>query len=157
MNRVDETRVITNLRLTDFQKKVLTKVVASPTETVAGEEISQSRNLVAARRLLVRLGLVNYVDGKATVTDSGMRVMREENLIDEMGELTDEGRKYAFDEEDQQTQSAETPPAAPSEGPAVEPEGQAGPLQMASFDLLKTVANKVTLHEQLKEVKNGRW
>lgn len=155
MDRVDETRVITNLRLTDFQKKVLTKVHVSPTETVAGEEISQSRNLVAARRLLVRLGLVNYIDGKATVTDDGMRVMREENLIDEMGELTDEGRKYAFDEEDQQTEPTEMPPAAPNQGPAVEPEGQAGPLQMASFDLLKTIANKVSLREQLEEVTGG--
>lgn len=71
------------------------KAKAAPTPQVAATEISRGQNLLAARDMLVRLGLLSVGDNEAFVTPQGEEIMRNQNLIDETGELTPEGQKYA--------------------------------------------------------------
>lgn len=98
--------VLPTIRLTDHQKKVMTTIVASETPVVAGERISGNVNIVAARDILVDLGLITYDENKgATITDSGKQVMIDHALIDENGELTEDGLKYAYDGEKVQQES----------------------------------------------------
>jgi len=98
MNIINEKRTLTTVRLTENQKKVMTRIVASATEVLAAEEISKGRALVTARDLLVKLGLIEYRDGYAALTPEGEKIMKDSNLIDDMGELTEEGNKFAYEE-----------------------------------------------------------
>lgn len=88
-------RFIQNIKLTDHQKEVIAKIVSAPTEKVAANDISQGRNLVGARDLLVQLGLIEFKDNEsARLTDKGRTVATEENIIDDSGALTDDGRQF---------------------------------------------------------------
>jgi hypothetical protein len=98
MNILNEKRTLTTIRLTDNQKKVMTRIVASATEVLAAEEISKGRQLVTARDLLVKLGLIEFRDGYAALTPEGEKIMKDTNLTDDMGELTDDGNKFAYEE-----------------------------------------------------------
>lgn len=89
-------RVMNNIRLTDNQGRVITKIIAAPTPQVAAAEISQGQNLVAARNELMALKLITLVDGAAEITDMGMTVATQENLIDDTGQLTPRGEELAF-------------------------------------------------------------
>lgn len=86
-----------SIRLTTNQKKVMTRILAAPTEQVAAEQASKGRNLVAARDMLSKLGMIAFEEHRASVTDDGMEVMKRENLIDDMGELTEDGNEFAYD------------------------------------------------------------
>ena len=98
MRILDEKRVLSTVRLTENQKKVMTRIVASATEKLAAEEISKGRNLVAARDMLVKLGMIEFREGHAALTSDGEQVMKDSNLIDDMGSLTEEGNKFAYEE-----------------------------------------------------------
>lgn len=86
---------LSTIVLSSNQKKVLAKIIASATPKLAGEAINGDRNLVAAREQLAKLGAIEFVGSEASVTDIGERLAREENLIDEMGELTTDGQAFA--------------------------------------------------------------
>lgn len=94
--KLSEKRILTNIRLTTHQKMVLAKIINAQTDHIAGEEVSNGRKIVAARNVLMKLGLVNFNNGRASLTNKGMQAARDEGLIDETGNLTDEGKKYAF-------------------------------------------------------------
>jgi hypothetical protein len=96
--RIFEDRTNAVIRPTDNQKKVLTQIKAAPTPQVAAAEISKGTNLLAARDMLIRLGLVELRDNEAYITPAGEEIMRNQNLADESGNLTPEGEKYAYDE-----------------------------------------------------------
>jgi len=98
MNIINEKRTLTTVRLTNNQKKVMTRIIAAATEKVAAEEVSKGRGLVAARDLLVKLGMIEYRDGYAALTTDGEQVLKDSNLIDDMGSLTEEGNKFAYEE-----------------------------------------------------------
>lgn len=100
-SQLSEDRTSAVMSPTNNQKKVLTKIIAAATPETAARDISQGRQLVAARDMLLRLNLIALSDGKAEVTDAGKDVMRNQNLIDAGGSLTDEGNKYAFHGEQQ--------------------------------------------------------
>lgn len=88
-------RIIDTVRLTNNQKRVIAKIKASPTPKVALEEISDDQNLIAARNMLVKLGLVEIVAGEVFLTDSGEQMAVDENIVDEAGELTQTGNELA--------------------------------------------------------------
>jgi hypothetical protein len=73
------------------QKKVLAIIIAAPTSVVALANISTNPNIVAARDMLVKLGVIQLIDGGAIITDSGTKIAKDENIIDEVGELTPSG------------------------------------------------------------------
>ncbi len=90
---------------TDNQKRVLTVIKASATPQVAASEISKGQNLLAARDMLVRLGLVKLENNGAFLTPEGEELLQNQNLTDESGSLTPDGEKYAFPEGKPQTES----------------------------------------------------
>jgi len=81
--------------------------------------------MVAARNLLMRLGLIEFGSNGASLTDRGSQVAQDEGLIDASGNLTPAGQQFA---------GVVTAPAAPEQGmedPAMEDPA------MESFSLLK--------------------
>jgi len=113
---------LTTVTLSSNQKRVMAKIVASPTPKVAGEEISGSQNLVAARDQLSKLGAIQSVDGEASLTDVGQRLAREENIIDDSGGLTPDGEQLAHSSVD--GKADQTIPPQPSASPTP---GMSGP------------------------------
>jgi len=95
MKNLTETKILTNVHLSDAQKLVMAKIKASGNANVAAEQARNSPNLAAAQKSLAKLGLVQVDDTGATLTDKGIKTMTDENLMDESGELTAEGQKYA--------------------------------------------------------------
>lgn len=103
-------KLLQTIKLTDTQKQVLCKIIASPTEMTALESI-KGNNMVEAKNMLFDLGLISFDDDEISVTEQGMQLMRDYNLIDEQGQLTDEGSKHAFvDNGDNEDLSGELPP-----------------------------------------------
>ncbi len=94
--RILEDRVATIISPTNTQKAVLTKIKSAPTPEVAATEISKGNHLLTARDMLVKLNLITVDNNKAEITSQGEDVMKNQNLVDDMGELTDEGQKHAY-------------------------------------------------------------
>lgn len=86
------------IRLSDNQKRVLVRVSQAPTGLLGATEAGRDDKLATSRDMLVKLGLLDYDGGEATVNDEGMEVMQDEGLVDESGELTEEGQKWLGDE-----------------------------------------------------------
>jgi len=97
MKQINETQVLPTVHLSDTQRVVMAKIYGSPTPQVAFEEISKGRNLVAARDILGKLGLIHMdtAGGTVSTTAEGQKVSEDENIIDNTGQLTDTGKKYA--------------------------------------------------------------
>lgn len=129
--------------LTDAQKQVMTKLAKAPTPTVALTEISDGRKLVAARDMLDKLDLIDFDENEAEITDQGWDLMRDLNLVDEAGELTDEGIGYASEGED-----VPQSPSEPAGQPETGGEGEGGgeeeePVpESVQFKFLYTIHNR---------------
>lgn len=89
-------RILPSIRPTDNQRRVLARILASATPTVAAEAISGDTNLVAARNMLMKLGAIAYTQQEATLTDRGMQIAVDENIATEDGQLTPAGEQLAF-------------------------------------------------------------
>ena len=101
MDLINEKRTFNTLRLTDNQKKVMTRIISSATEKLAAQEISKGRALITARDILVKLQMIDFRDGYAALTSDGEKLMKDYNLVDETGQLTDDGNEFAYDKEEQ--------------------------------------------------------
>jgi len=113
-----EKRVLTNVRLTDYQMKVLAMIIASPEGIAPDEDISKGPNLTSARTMLTKLGLITHDgDNKYSVSETGMKVAKDENLVDDMGELTELGNEKAY-ADDKQAPSVSAGPGGPTDEPA---------------------------------------
>lgn len=122
-------RIMSAVHPTDNQKRVLAKLMAAPTPAVGAQAVSGDANLIAARNMLMKMGLITFANGEATVTDRGMQVASDENVIDQSGELTPAGQELAFTNsrgQADQDQAGGSPPPDP-----------AAPPRMESFSLLK--------------------
>lgn len=96
MNKLNETKVLTNVHLSDSQKLVMVKIKASANANVAGEQSRNSDNMASAQRTLEKLGLITIdASSGASLTDKGITIMAAENLTDDTGALTPEGQKFA--------------------------------------------------------------
>lgn len=85
-------KLLTTIRLTQTQRQVIAKIVASQDVPArAASEISTSQNLITARNMLMKLGVITYSTDSAALTPKGENLAREQNVIDETGNLTDEG------------------------------------------------------------------
>lgn len=89
-------RLLSAIHPSTNQCRVLARIVAAPTASVAAAEISKNANLVAARNMLMNLGVIQFADGEAVLTDRGTQIASDENIIDQMGQLTDKGKRLAF-------------------------------------------------------------
>ena len=132
MKNISETRTLSTIHLSDMQKSVLSKIIGSATPETALEEISDGRNMVAARDILQDLKLIAFDERQASVTDEGNEVMKDENLVDDMGELTQDGQQYSQAKKPEDFKDTEDGMADPGiEGP----EGQEDPLAGEEPDL----------------------
>jgi len=92
------------LQLTDTQKKVIARIVVAATPKVAAEDISKDPNIVAARDMLIKLGVITFSEGTlAALTASGKKLATDSNIIDAAGVLTDEGNKLLATKEEEPT------------------------------------------------------
>lgn len=78
--------------LTDVQKGMLVTIFTSATPLQAFDTSNGSRNTVAARDELVRMGLAAKHGNELGLTDEGQQALINNNLVDETGELTEEGQ-----------------------------------------------------------------
>lgn len=85
--------VLKSFRPTNTQKQVMAMVLSAPTPKVAAEQIGAHINLKAAREQLAQLGLLTYTSNTAGLTDKGMALAHSENIADEGGRLTNQGRQ----------------------------------------------------------------
>ena len=97
-----EAHTLTNVRLTDHQKSVLANILSRNNENttivdlVSGVEEAHKNNIATAVKTLERIGVIQLNGKELTVTDSGMKVMKDEGLVDEMEALTPEGQEIQF-------------------------------------------------------------
>lgn len=89
------------------QKRVLARIVSAPTSRVAATDMNGNQNLVAARDMLMKLGMVSLLNGEMELTDRGMLVAQQENIIDQTGQLTPDGEKLVYGNQPE-TQEEET-------------------------------------------------
>lgn len=122
-------RIMSTVHPTANQKRVLAKIAAAPTPAVAAQEISKDANLVAARNMLMKLGMITLGDGQAALSDKGTQVATEENIIDQSGQLTQQGQQLAY------TNSKGTPDKDQAGKPGQQP--PTSDISLESFSLLK--------------------
>ena len=99
MVKINESQILTNVRLSIAQKYVLSKIhLPTQTPLTAFSSVSDNENVVAARQGLEKLEMVGVDETKneAWITEKGKAALRNENLIDEMDNLTPEGEQYAY-------------------------------------------------------------
>lgn len=154
-------RILTTVHLSDIQKEIMAKVKVAPTEQVAWEEISKAasdidQNFASARDMLGNLGLLYVGDGELSVTDKGEKVMQDENLVDETGELTDDGLALADIERAERPEQPEAPPnGLELPGDEVPPPEGIEDFPAESFQLLRAVNEDVKANEYMKALKKN--
>lgn len=85
--------ILTNVRLTDFQKTLLCKIKAASTPFLAGAEVRRDSKCIFNARQLLDLELIEFVNDECIVTDKGNEVLVKEDLADDSGELTEKGQQ----------------------------------------------------------------
>lgn len=122
-------RVLQTVHLSDFQKKVMVIVKSAQTPQIAFEEMQKQpaderNNIIGARDTLQKIGLLAVEENMIEVTPQGEQVMKDEYLIDEMGELTEEARRFIDDasgnQEADMQQQAQDPLAGAQDAPPEE-------------------------------------
>lgn len=99
---VYENHTLTNVRLTDHQKSVLANILARDNQNttlvdlVSGVEQIHKQNIASAVNTLEKIGLISLQGKELTITDSGMNVLNDENMVDDGGMLSPDGQKYQF-------------------------------------------------------------
>lgn len=155
---LNEKQTLRNIRLSDIQKEVLAKVHAAPNEEVAGGEILEGgRNYVGAKDILVRLGLMTFHDNEATITQTGQEVMKKLNLIDDTGQLTDEGNQYAYSDEEQPNQQQQDQQQDQQGTVDQGPLAGVGPSfgeSISGISLIRSIHEDYKTYQQIKRFKN---
>lgn len=93
------------VRPSETQKQIIALIIAAPTPRVAGDDISQTPNLVAARDILAKLGMINFDMGNAELTEAGSALAVDQNIADESGMLTDYGTQLVGSNNQQNDQT----------------------------------------------------
>lgn len=98
MNIKDNTmNVSPTVNLNEHQKVLLAMIMNAPDSPKGGKRVHLSdEKLVNAKKTLAKIGFIQIHDSQLmTVTDRGIVSMKEDGLIDETGQLTPKGLKYA--------------------------------------------------------------
>ncbi len=96
-NNLNEARILSNVLLSEAQKFILTKLLLPESTPVLNyQNISVGKNIVANRDILVKLGMLILGDNEAEITPSGIAALKNEGLVDDAGQLTDFGERYAY-------------------------------------------------------------
>ena len=123
---LNEQHVITNIRLTHHQKRVLAIMLDTEDASAHDEEISGDANMAKAREILTNLKMIGPTEGdQYEVTELGKETAEKEGITAD-GQLTDDGQTLATD-------NAKAPPSGkPTQaGPSDEPAGDMPGLDVA--------------------------
>jgi len=97
MEKINEVQILTNVRLSHAQKFILSKLMLpEKTPLTSFEQVSTGRNILSNRDILIKLGMLIVGENEAEITEKGKEALRNENLIDDMDNLTDQGEQYAY-------------------------------------------------------------
>jgi len=84
------------IRLTSHQKSILA-TIAQYGDPVADDTLASDSNLSGALKQLVKMQMiVNVQKDKYAMTDLGRKYATEENIIDDSGTITDDGKNLAI-------------------------------------------------------------
>lgn len=132
--------VLKSFRPTTTQKQVIATILSAPTPTVAAGTIASTPNMKVARNLLGQLGLITFTDNTVGLTDSGLKLARDEGIADEGGQLTDMGQQLVGSQGASQTNNMGVPGEEPPIGgvPAGGPDDALGGTpSLESFSFLR--------------------
>lgn len=114
-----EKRILTTIRLTQNQMQVLAMIIASPEGNLPDEDISKGPNLKQARDLLIQLDMItNDGENKYSVTEKGQKVAKDEDIVDDMGELSELGQGLAYPDDKKEPAPTGPGPGGPADFPA---------------------------------------
>lgn len=82
------------VQLTSIQKGVLATIATAATPEIAYETCNGVQSLVIARNILRTLGLVRISQGQLALTDQGQEALITNNILDDTGQLTEDGESY---------------------------------------------------------------
>lgn len=82
------------VNLTAHQKEVLVRIYTSPTPEIAKAETEFDEKNIAAADMLHDLEAIEITDEGAKVTATGIDLMRQQGLIDDSDQLTQEAEQY---------------------------------------------------------------
>lgn len=85
-----------NIILSKTQRKVIAEIIASPSPRIVFDKLLGNPNDIAARDFLKRKKLIKVTNNGITMTDLGIQLAKEENIIDDSERLTPEGEALAF-------------------------------------------------------------
>lgn len=135
-------KVISSFHLSDVQRELLAKIKAAPNPHVAfavtttvGDAMDS--NFAQARDTLAQLGVLSVTDGNIEIVND--QVLKDEGIVDDMGELTPEGQQLAF-------ANTEQPQQAPAEAPAEE---TGDDLSLEGISLFREIDSNAKLMEQI--------
>ena len=98
---MNESQILPNINLSVHQKMLLAQIHDAPESPDGGKRISfEDEKMVTAKKILLKLGIIT-VDSQHelfTLTDRATTLMQETGIIDESGELTEDGVKLAAGE-----------------------------------------------------------
>lgn len=80
--------------LTDHQKEVLVRVFTSATPELAKSEVEFGEKEIAAGEALKNMGAVEVTDTSARVTATGVDLMRQQGILDDDDQLTQEVEEF---------------------------------------------------------------
>jgi len=82
------------VRLTDHQKEVLVKIYTSATPELARAETEFDEKNIVAAEILMDLDAISEDETGIQVTQAGIELMRQQGLLDDSDNLTQEAEQY---------------------------------------------------------------
>jgi hypothetical protein len=95
----DYTQHLSSINLTDHQKMVLAKAVEAGAIDEPARVLLADAKFIAARDILDELDIIEYTHETdlISITQTGINIMQQNNIIDESNQLTEDGKAYAED------------------------------------------------------------
>jgi hypothetical protein len=85
-------QTLSTIHLTQNQQLVLALIASSKDKpATAAINVSTGQNLVAARNMLMKFGVISYTPSKAMLTPKGEQLAKDNDLIDDAGTITEKG------------------------------------------------------------------
>jgi hypothetical protein len=87
-------RTLSTLRPTQNQQLVMALISSLKDKPAkAAVSVSTGQNMVAARNMLMKLGVITYTNSHAALTATGEQLAKDYDIIDDAGSLTDNGNQ----------------------------------------------------------------
>ena len=86
--------MLTTVVPTKHQLTVLAIIAANQEKPVIAQQLlAHNQNLIAARNLLMQWNAIEIGNGKIGITDVGLSIAKDNDIMDDGGQLTDKGQQ----------------------------------------------------------------